>query len=203
MKHDSGATTDIHRLLELQKLLLSFSQVDRKVHRKHSDKYIYENDTEHSYNLAMSAWYLAQQFPELNVDLVIKYALVHDLVEIHAGDTYVYGSQQELASKVEREAKAAEKLKGEWSDFPAMNTLIHSYEGKADPESLFVYALDKIMPIMLIYIHDGYTWKKEHISAQMLHDIKLPQVTLSPEVLPYYNQLYELLLSQPGLIKPN
>lgn len=171
------------------------------VHRKHSDKYIYENDTEHSYNLALSAWYLAQHFPELNVDLVIKYALVHDLVEIYAGDTYIYGTKQELATKQEREALAAKKLQNEWADFPAMNNLIQAYEKKADPESLFIYALDKIMPIMLIYIHDGYTWKKKGISAKMLHEAKLSKVQLSPEILPYYEQLYALLLTQPDLMK--
>jgi 5'-deoxynucleotidase YfbR-like HD superfamily hydrolase len=72
---------NIHRLLELQQLLLVFSQVERRNHRKHNDQYIRENDTEHSYNLAMTAWYLAQWFPDLNKDLIIQYALVHDLVE--------------------------------------------------------------------------------------------------------------------------
>ena len=81
---------DITRLLELQRLLAAFSQVERMNHRKHADAFVPENDTEHSYNLAMTAWYLAKWFPELNRDLLIRYALVHDLVEVHAGDTYIW-----------------------------------------------------------------------------------------------------------------
>jgi len=192
---------NVHRLLELQQLLVSFSQVERITHRKHAGQFVPENDTEHSYNLAMTSWYLASWFPELNRDLLIRYALVHDLVEIHAGDTYIYGSQAELASKTKREADALEKLETEWSDFQDMNSTIHEYEQKADAESRFVYALDKIMPIMLIYIHDGYTWRKEGITVDMLHKAKIDKIKLSPEILPYFEQLHVLLLSRPDLIK--
>lgn len=192
---------DVHRLIELQKLLSSFSQIERMVHRKHSGKFVLENDTEHSYNLAITAWYLAQQFPELNRDVVIRYALVHDLVEIHAGDTYIYGSKESLASKKQREDDALKKLKAEWVDFPDMNETIESYEKKADPESRFVYALDKLMPMMLVYIHEGYSWKEQNVTVDMLHKSKRNKVDVSPEVLPYYEELYKLLLSKPDLIK--
>lgn len=193
---------DIHRLIELQRLLLSFSQVDRRTHRQHVGEFIHENDTEHSYNLAMSAWFLAQWFPELNKDLLIQYSLVHDLVEIHAGDTYIYGTEAELSSKEQREADALVKLESEWNDFKDMNETIHAYEHRLDAESKFVYALDKIMPIMLIYIHDGYTWDKEGVTVDMLHKAKIEKVKVSPEVQPYFEQLHELLLSRPDLIKP-
>lgn len=55
------------------------------VHRKHTGKLVLENDTEHSYNLTITAWYSAQQFPKLDKDLIIRYALVHDIVEAYAG----------------------------------------------------------------------------------------------------------------------
>lgn len=192
---------NITRLLELQRLLAAFSQVERMNHRKHADAFVPENDTEHSYNLAMTAWYLAKWFPELNRDVLIRYALVHDLVEVHAGDTYIYGSKDELASKVQREAEALKKLEADWPDFESMNETIHAYETRADAESCFIYALDKIMPIMMIYIHDGYTWKKEGVTVDMLYKAKIDKIKLSPEVLPYFNQLHELLLSRPDLIK--
>lgn len=192
---------DIHRLLELQKLLASFSQVERMNHRQHAGMFVPENDTEHSYNLAMTAWYLAQWFPELNKNLLIEYALVHDLVEVHAGDTYIYGSKEDIASKAAREADALNKLKADWSDFEDMSKTILAYEGKQDAESKFIYALDKLMPIMMIYIHDGYTWKKEGVTVDMLHEAKIEKVKLSPEILPYFEQLHKLLLSRPDLIK--
>jgi putative hydrolase of HD superfamily len=192
----------IQRLIELQKLLLVFSQVDRRAHRQHEGEFIPENDTEHSYNLAMTGWYLAQHFPELDKNLVIQYALVHDLVEIHAGDTYIYGTKDELDSKAQREDDALKKLDAEWADFSDMSKSIHAYEHRLDAESKFVYALDKIMPIMLIYIHDGYTWKKEGVTVDMLYKAKIEKVTKSPEILPYFNELHELLLARPDLIKP-
>lgn len=192
---------DINRLIELQKLLLAFSQVDRMVHRKHADKFIKENDTEHSYNLGMTAWYLSRWFPDLNGDLIIQYALAHDLVEVYAGDTYIYGTSDELDSKSKREAEALKRLEQEWPDFEGMIKMIHAYEAKADAESRFVYALDKLMPIMLIYINDGYTWDKENITADMLHKAKIDKVKLSPEILPYFEQLHSLLLSKPELIR--
>lgn len=193
---------DISRLLELQKLLASFNQVDRRSHRQHGNAFVPENDTEHSYNLAMTAWYIAQWFPELDKSLVIQYALVHDLVEIHAGDTYIYGTEEELASKQRREAEALDTLEKEWVDFDDMNTTIHAYERRSDAESKFVYALDKIMPVMLIYIHDGYTWKKEGVTVDMLYKAKIEKIKTSPEILPYFEELHALLLSRPDLIKP-
>ena len=191
----------LQRLLELQQLLLAFSQVDRRTHRKHETGFILENDTEHSYNLAMTAWFLASSFPDLNKDLLIQYALVHDLVEVHAGDTYIYGTADELSSKADREAAALQQLEREWPDFRDMTAAIHAYEQKSTPESRFVYALDKVIPIMLSYIHDGYTWKKEGVTADMLHAAKRDRVLQSPEILPYYDELFQLLISRPDLIK--
>lgn len=192
---------DINRLIELQQLLAAFNTVERKVHRQHLDKYVYENDTEHSYNLAMTAWYLSQWFPELDKNLLIQYSLVHDLVEVHAGDTYIYGSMSELGSKESREAAAFKKLKTDWKDFKDMLESIAAYESKASPEARFVYALDKVMPIMQIYIHDGHSWKEQGVTLNMLHDNKFSKVSISPEILPYYNQLEKILFEHPELIK--
>jgi putative hydrolase of HD superfamily len=192
---------DINRLIELQQLLAAFNVVERKTHRKHHGTYVYENDTEHSYNLAMTAWYLSQWFPELDKNLLIQYSLVHDLVEVHAGDTYIYGSEDELGSKESREAEAFAKLKHEWKDFQDMLISIEAYETKKSPEATFIYALDKVMPIMQIYIHNGYSWKEQGVTLTMLHDNKIEKVRLSPEILSYYEQLEKLLSEHPELIK--
>lgn len=191
---------DIHRLLELQRLLLAFSQIDRVLQRKHGEAYVYENDTEHSYNLAMTAWFLAPHFPLLDRDLLIRYGLVHDLVEIHAGDTDIYAPAHIIATKKARETAAADQLQADWADFPNMHDLIERYEERADAEARFVYALDKIMPIMQIYINEGHTWQVEGITAAKLNAVKADKVALSPEVKPYYDELYALLLASPERI---
>jgi putative hydrolase of HD superfamily len=186
---------DIHRLMEFQKLLEQFSQIERVTHRRHGQKHVAENDTEHSYNLAISAWYLAQYFTELDRDVVIRFALVHDLVEVHAGDTYIYADAATIASKHERETAALEQLRIDWqNDFPEMLDTISDYENQQSPEAKFVYALDKIMPMMLIYINDGYTWQQENITPEHIHEAKSEKVAVSPEIKPYYDQLYALLL---------
>ncbi len=193
---------DISRLLELQRLLGEFSRVERRAHRRHGDKYVAENDTEHSYNLAMTAWYVSQFFPDLDRDLLIRYALVHDLIEVHAGDTYIYGAEDRLASKEQREAEAVERLKADWGDFGDMIASIEGYEHREDKESRFIYALDKVMPIMLIYVNEGYSWQKEGVTVDMIYRAKREKVGLSPEIWPYFEQLHKLLLSRPELIRP-
>lgn len=192
---------DLQRLLELQRLLGAFSQVERKVHRRHFDTIVPENDTEHSYDLAMTAWYLSKWFPALDQAKLIKYALVHDIVEVHAGDTHVFGTEEQLNSKVEREAKALQQLRDDWSDFEELTNTLHDYESKANAEARFVYALDKVIPIMLVYINDGYSWKKENVTIEMLEGVKAQKVNKSSEILPYYEAMITLLFEHPELIK--
>jgi 5'-deoxynucleotidase YfbR-like HD superfamily hydrolase len=183
---------DINRLIQLHRLLLDFQAIERITHVP--GKFEQENDTEHSYNLAISAWYLAEYFPQLDKDRVIRFALVHDLVEIHAGDTYIYADQATIDSKKEREHAALIQLEKDWPDFPDMIKEIKEYEAKDSEEAKFVYALDKIMPIMLIFIGGGYSWRKEHVTLEQLHQTKQAKVALSPAIKPYYDQLYKLLL---------
>ncbi len=182
-------------------MLDSFSSIERIVHRKHKGKFRLENDTEHSYNLAMTAWFLAKWFPELDKDRLIKYALVHDLVEVHAGDTYIYGPADHINSKAKREAKALKKLKKDWADFVDMVDSLEEYESRANAEANFIYALDKIMPAMAIYINDGFSFKKHEVTTKMFYDAKVAKVSLSPEILPYFEQLHTLLLEHPEIIQ--
>lgn len=184
---------DIHRLIELQKLLLVFRDIDRVVHIRKMTMQEHENDVEHSYSLAMVAWFLSSYFPALNKDKILKLALVHDLVEIYAGDTYAFAPKEVLANKKKREHEAYLKLKGEWPDFTDMLGHIDEYETLVTSESKFVYALDKIMPIMLIFINEGYTWQTEELTLEMLHANKQGKIDVSPEIETYYKQLYHLL----------
>lgn len=183
---------DIHRVLEFHELLLQFQAIHRITHiPKTHDQ---ENDTEHSYNLAMMAWFLAQYFPHLNRDKVIRFALVHDLVEIHAGDTYIYADAETLATKKDREHTALLKLEQDWPDFKDLIDNVKEYETHKSEEAKFVYALDKIMPIIVIYLGEGYTWQQEGITPERLNEVKRHKVAVSKEISPYYEELYSLLL---------
>lgn len=196
------AKPTLQRIIDFQHLLQAFNEVDRVVHRKHHGTYRQENDTEHSYNLAMTAWFLAPHFPDLDSNLLLRYALIHDIVEIHAGDTYIYGSDAELSSKHAREQAAAKQLQHDWPDFPEAHELIADYENRSTPEARFVYALDKIMPILQIYVNGGYSWHKEGVTIAMLVKAKKDKVALSPEIAPYFNAVVRLLENSPELISP-
>jgi len=135
-----------------------------------------ENDAEHSWHTAVMAFTLAEYFdPEIDVLKVMKMMLMHDIIEIYAGDTYCYDDAGN-ATKEQREMEAAEKIysllpedqakeyKALWLEFEAKNT----------PESNFCAILDRIQPIMLNYATDGRAWQE--------HGIYLEQVRKRCEV---------------------
>ncbi|MCA9328749.1 HD domain-containing protein, partial [Candidatus Saccharibacteria bacterium] len=172
------------RLLDLQDLLVNFSEIERLIYMpdgKHTDRK--ETDTEHSYNLAILAWYLCGSFPHLDRDKVIRYALMHDMVEIHAGDVMAIGrTAEQQATKDEREAEALNQLKSEWPDFSDMTDTIEEYEEQKDPEAVFVKALDKITPMMLQILSNGKTWKKYDILRSEVIQLKDEKTAPSKEV---------------------
>lgn len=183
----------IEKLLQFTKLLDEFRAVERVLRVTGQDRY--ENDTEHSYNLAMLAWYIVSSTKtNLDTDKVIRYALVHDFLEVYAGDTYIYSEDAaHLASKHEREAAAIVKLRETLSEFPELHDTIDTYEARGDAESRFVYALDKIEPVLHMYLDGGRTWKEAGIGFDRVYESKKDKVSLSPEIKPYFEELMALL----------
>ncbi len=183
----------IDKIIDFSKLLHKFRSVERAV--LVNDQERQENDVEHSYYMAMLAWYLisSNKF-DLDINLVLKYALIHDFVEVHAGDTYIYSEDKNhLESKHSREKEAAHLLEQEWPEFEDMHELIKRYEERKDKESRFIYALDKIQPVINIYTDGGREWKRRNVTLRMLIDHKKGKINLSPEVEPYFNELVELM----------
>lgn len=153
-----------------------------------------ENDSEHSYQLAMLAWYIvsAEDF-SLNKDLVIKYALIHDIVEVYAGDTSCYRSDKENTEKKKREKEAINRLKQEFGDFDDLHELIEKYENQEDNESRFVYALDKLVPTINIYLDNGKAWKEFKITFDKMTSNKTRKIAISKEIEPYFKELLQIL----------
>ncbi len=183
----------LESLLSFTKIITELQTVERVIRVRNSERW--ENDVEHSYSLAMLAWYILDtEKLSLDRDRVFRYALAHDLVEIYAGDTYLYSEDKELlASKPERERLAAERLRAEFPEVPEMHAAISGYVTKEDAESRFVYALDKIEPILKIYLDGGETWQKKGVTLDMLYASKKDKVALSPEIQPYFDELMALL----------
>ncbi|NQV93282.1 HD domain-containing protein [Candidatus Kaiserbacteria bacterium] len=183
---------NINSILDFITLTNKFRAVKRVVFIK--DEGRLENDSEHSYQLAMLSWYLlSEKKTGIDKDLVIKYALIHDFVEVYAGDTWFYRSKAEDESKKKLEAESAIQLKSDLPEFIDFHQLIEDYENQINPESRFVYALDKIIPIMNIYLDGGDNWKEHKVTLDNLIKNKTPKIAVSPEIEPYYNELVAIL----------
>lgn len=131
-----------------------------------------ENDAEHSWHLALMALLLSEYDAENNLDLikVLKMVLIHDIVEIDAGDTYCY---DEIAArdKCAREQKAAERLFGILPPDQTieMMDLWQEFEECRTPEARFAACLDRLQPLLLNYYSEGKSWKEHKVQeAQVL-----------------------------------
>ena len=124
-----------------------------------------ENDAEHSWHLALMAVLLSEHADE-EVDLlkVITMVLIHDLVEIDAGDTYAYDEAGKQTQRI-REEKAAERIfamlpKDQGEKFRALWEEFDAYE---TPEAKFAHVCDNVQPLMLNHATGGKSWRERGI----------------------------------------
>jgi 5'-deoxynucleotidase YfbR-like HD superfamily hydrolase len=191
---------DIQEVLSFCELLLQFGEIDRRLLLPSGTRD--ENDAEHSYMLAMTAWYIITKSKlPLDCGLAIKYALAHDLIETYAGDTFIYDSSG-TADKAQREHLAAEILQRNYPDFGELHQLIQNYEKRSDDEARFIYALDKVVPVLIIYLGGGKSWRRDNISLDMIREHKRGKVTESSTIAELWKQLEKLLEKQPDLFDP-
>jgi putative hydrolase of HD superfamily len=190
----------MERLLRFIELTRQFRRVERKVIL--ADNKRAENDAEHSFQLAITAWFIASTNKlSLNAELVLKYALAHDLVEAYAGDTpsAVHPSYEaERQTKKAREEEALKRIRAEFPEFADLFKIIEKYEERSDEESRFVYALDKIMPVLNIYIDKGYSWSVNGVKIEDVVEYKKDQIAASPEIKKYFDELAPLIRGLPG-----
>lgn len=130
-----------------------------------------ENDAEHSWHLTLMAFLLSEYSKADNIDVlkVMKMCIVHDIVEIDAGDTFCYDTVGSM-DKLEREQKAADRifallpedqgmeLRELWEEFDAMET----------PEAKYAAALDRLQPVLLNYLNNGGTWQEHNITKKQV-----------------------------------
>ncbi len=148
-------------LLEVDKL----KQVFRQTYLL--DETRKENDAEHSWHFAMFAIVLAEYAPEpVDMHKVLKMALVHDLVEIDAGDTFLYDEAGQ-AHKAEREAKAADRIFALLPEEQGgeLRALWEEFEAKQTPEAKFAGAMDRIQPFLHNCHTCGRAWREHGIAA--------------------------------------
>lgn len=121
------------------------------------------------------------------------YALAHDLVEIYAGDTYFLDNQK-AESKHKREKEALLKIKKRFPRFRSLVKVIERYEKREDEESKFIYAIDKIIPPIQIYLENGKLWREQKVPFDGLMQNKNPKIALSKPVDKYWQELLKELI---------
>jgi putative hydrolase of HD superfamily len=151
-------------LLEIDRL----KHVLRRTYLPGSDRH--ENTAEHSWHLALAALVLADYAAE-PVDLarVLSMVLVHDIVEIDAGDTFFYDAAG-LLDKAEREQLAADRIFGLLPPDQAaeLRGLWEEFESRRTPEAQFAYALDRFMPLLHNYLTGGRPWRQNGVRSEQV-----------------------------------
>lgn len=129
-----------------------------------------ENDAEHSFHLAVMAYLLAEYANEpIDREKTMMMCLVHDLVEIYAGDTYAYDTKG-YESKAAREQAAADRLYGLLPEDQGaeLKALWEEFEAGESPEARFANVLDRVQPVMLTDAADGKSWKEHGVQKSWI-----------------------------------
>lgn len=130
-----------------------------------------ENDTEHSFHLAIMALLLSEYAVRDDVDIfrVVKMVLIHDVVEIDAGDTFCYDEEGQK-TRVEREKVAADRLfnilpRDQAEEF---RLLWEEFESGETVEAKFANSLDRLQPLLQNYYTQGFAWKENDVTLDMV-----------------------------------
>lgn len=172
----------------LQKQLQFIAEVDKV---KHIVRQTYladgsrkENDAEHSWHIALMA-YLLQEYSKEPVDVpkVMLMTLIHDLVEIDAGDTYAYDVEG-LATKRAREEAAAQRIFGLLPEEQGtyFKELWEEFEEYETADAKYAHLLDNFQPLLLNAVADGKSWEEHEVKRSQIYKRNEKIEETSPEI---------------------
>jgi len=143
-----------------------------------------ENDAEHAWHMSIMA-YLLKEYANEEVDIarVMIMCLIHDIVEIDAGDTYAY-DEESLQTQKEREDAAKQRI---YSLLPEeqrdeMIALFDEFEAYETPEAKFAHAMDNLQPLLLNHSNEGGDWKEHDVTSAQVYG-RQNKTRLGSEVL--------------------
>ena len=144
----------------------------------------FENDAEHAWHMSIMA-YLLKEYANEEVDIarVMIMCLIHDIVEIDAGDTYAY-DEESLQTQKEREDAAKQRI---YSLLPEeqrdeMIALFDEFEAYETPEAKFAHAMDNLQPLLLNHSNEGGDWKEHDVTSAQVYG-RQNKTRLGSEVL--------------------
>jgi putative hydrolase of HD superfamily len=163
-----------------------------------------ENSAEHSWSLGLFAMVFAEYAPPgTDIAKVAWMVLIHDIVEVDAGDTFVYDDPSVLATQSTREEAAADRL---FALLPAeqagaVRGLWDEFEERASQEARFARALDRLQPLLANYRNDGGTWQSHKVTADKVY-ARVELITEgSPALGAYATALVEDAITK-GILAP-
>ena len=149
-----------------------------------------ENDAEHRWHLALMTMLLAEYSNEpIDIGRTVEMVVIHDVVEIDAGDTYAYDDAGN-ATKAEREKRAADRIFGilpKEQDKYFMDLWLE-FEEASTPEARFATAIDSVQPLMLNDASDGLAWREHEVAASKVRERAYKKIKPGSE------KLYEMVL---------
>ncbi len=143
-----------------------------------------ENTAEHSWHVALAVLLLAEYAPHtIDAARACKMMLIHDIIEIDAGDTFLY-DESAAKDKAAREQQAADRLfnilpQDQAEDLRAM---WDEFEARETPEAKFARGLDRLMPLMHNYYTQGSTWKVHNVTSDLVYKMNAILEDASPEL---------------------
>jgi putative hydrolase of HD superfamily len=186
----------IRFILEMDKLKQIFRQTFI------TDKTRQENSAEHSWHIAVMAFIFSEyaQDPQVDVFRIVKMLLVHDLVEIDAGDTFCY-DKQACESQPERELKAAKRIFNllPMDQARQFESLWKEFEECQSPTARFANALDRLQPLINNYYTDGMAWQKNGVKSHQIAARNHRIAEGAPKLGRYASELIERALER-GLL---
>ncbi len=153
-----------------------------------------ENSAEHSWHIALTVLIMSEYAKDSNVDLfrVMKILLVHDIIEIDAGDTYCYDDQGRK-DQSQREKNAADRI---FNLLPAdqasmLRKLWNEFEERKTPESKFANAMDRLQPFLHNYFTEGQIWQENSITSSQVKSRMDPVDDGAPILWQYVRSLID------------
>jgi 5'-deoxynucleotidase YfbR-like HD superfamily hydrolase len=190
---------EIQRLVA--ELIVPFYEVERDIPLPIASRRK-ENDAEHSWSVALFACALAPHIdPTLDIGKVCQFAIVHDLAELHAGDTSVFAADQYLNTKTEREAAALKRIEEAFAHIPWLTETLAAYERQDTPEAHFVKAIDKVLALWIDYLEGGGYYREHGLTKDFFLSrtaVLREKASMHKGALVYYDQIYHKILKNPG-----
>ena len=158
-----------------------------------------ENDAEHSWHLALMIVVLSEYADQTKLDLLkaLKMVVIHDLVEIDAGDTFAYDRVGE-ATKPERERLAADRIFGLLPQEQAVDlrSIWEEFEARQTVTARFAAAVDRLQPMLSNFNDSGGAWRRHGITSQQVTDRNHQIVDGAPALWEYAEELIEQALDR-------